>query len=163
MRQVSFDWQEILKKALWTSSCTVNVYLNVQNWMNCKLNLHPPPPLHPGWSGSSGVHSSPWCSPQHAASHEDCSSSGISWSDTSGIWCNVTGDKNSVTHHLTSNVICPNIFYTSTMEIMQPQVTHKMQMGIVLCISAYVRHFGESGLLSVWVSWFLCLKGMTAH
>lgn len=62
-----------------------NIYLNVQNQTNCEFNLHLPPPLHPGWSGSSGARSSPWCLPQRAASHEDCSSSGTSWSDTSGI------------------------------------------------------------------------------
>lgn len=61
--------------------------------MDHHFNLRPPPPLHPGWSGSSEAHSSPWCWPPHAASHGGCSSSDTSWSDTSGI-CTTT-DENS--------------------------------------------------------------------
>lgn len=49
----------------------------LKEWHGFNLRRLPPP--HLDLSGSSVVHSSPWCSLLHAASHAGCSSSGTSW------------------------------------------------------------------------------------
>lgn len=48
--------------------------LNLQKSGMELFNLRRLPPPHPDLSGSSAVHSSPWCSLLHAASHAGCSS-----------------------------------------------------------------------------------------